>query len=257
MAVASFPTIQTNLHGIGQEDIESLEKSIQLFANRLPQDKMQVLITPMFSAQAPGANAKVFATTPPGTRKCILATNIAETSITIPGVKYVIDTGKCKEKRYITGDAGGSAFYFFTLALRCSDVRLGFDTLLIRDITKSSAMQRAGRAGREGPGFCFRLYTEGSFNNMSVSAEPEIMRVSLTSSILKLKCLNQDLENLDLMDRPDHHSSTCSLLYCFTVESIADILASNFSFEDPMAPVRPGQLEPLNKIGPSNGFIPP
>ncbi|KIL67696.1 hypothetical protein M378DRAFT_177367 [Amanita muscaria Koide BX008] len=173
----------------GQEDIESLEKSIQVFANRLPQDKMQVLISPMYAAQAPGANAKAFAPTPPETRKCILATNIAETSITIPGVKYVIDTGKCKEKRYLAKQTGG-----------------GFDTLLTRDITKSSAMQRAGRAGREGPGFCFRLYTEESFNKMPVSSEPEIMRVGLTMSILQLKCLDQDLENLDLMDKPDRDS---------------------------------------------------
>ncbi|KAF8335534.1 P-loop containing nucleoside triphosphate hydrolase protein [Amanita rubescens] len=165
----------------GQEDIDSLEKSIQLFANRLPQDKMQVLITPMYAAQSPGANAKVFATTPSDTRKCILATNIAETSITIPGVKYVIDTGKCKEKRYLARDTGG-----------------GFDTLLTRDITKSSAMQRTGRAGREGPGFCFRLYTEESFNNMPVSPEPEIMR-------------NQDLEDLDLMDKPDQDSIISAL----------------------------------------------
>lgn len=75
-------------------------------------------------------------------------------------------------------------------------------------------MQRTGRAGREGPGFCFRLYTEESFNNMPVSPEPEIMRVSLTSSILKLKCLDQDLEGLDLMDKPDQDSSTFSLC-CF------------------------------------------
>ncbi|KAK2465764.1 hypothetical protein APHAL10511_002308 [Amanita phalloides] len=178
----------------GQDDIESIEKSIQLFSNRLPQDKMEVLTIPMYAAQAPGANAKAFTATPPSTRKCILATNIAETSITIPGVKYVIDTGKCKEKRYLARDTGG-----------------GFDTLLTRDITKSSAMQRAGRAGREGPGFCFRLYTEESFNDMPVSAEPEIMRVSLASSILKLKCLDQDLEDLDLMDKPDRDSIISAL----------------------------------------------
>lgn len=69
-------------------------------------------------------------------------------------------------------------------------------------------MQRTGRAGREGPGFCFRLYTEEAFKNMPVSPEPEIMRVSLTSSILKLKCLDQDLEDIDLMDKPERDSST-------------------------------------------------
>ncbi|KAF9005452.1 P-loop containing nucleoside triphosphate hydrolase protein [Cyathus striatus] len=91
----------------GQEDIESLEKSIELYANRLPQSAQGVFICAMYAAQAPGKNAKVFSPTPKDMRKCILATNIAETSITIPGVKYVIDTGKCKEKRYLAKDSGG------------------------------------------------------------------------------------------------------------------------------------------------------
>jgi HrpA-like helicases len=66
----------------------------------------------MYAAQAPGQNSKVFNPAPPGTRKCILATNIAETSLTIPGVKYVIDTGKCKEKRYLAKDTGGGETAF-------------------------------------------------------------------------------------------------------------------------------------------------
>ncbi|KAF8074844.1 P-loop containing nucleoside triphosphate hydrolase protein [Lyophyllum atratum] len=187
----------------GQEDIESLEKSIKLFANQLPKDEMEVVTCPMYAAQAPGQNAKVFAATPPNTRKCILSTNIAETSITIPGVKYVIDTGMCKEKRYLARDTGG-----------------GFDTLLTRAITKSSAMQRAGRAGREGMGVCFRLYTEDSFNRMELAPEPEIMRCSLTSSILQLKCLNQDLEELDLMDMPEVESITSALKTLWLLDAI-------------------------------------
>ncbi|KAF8904083.1 P-loop containing nucleoside triphosphate hydrolase protein [Gymnopilus junonius] len=108
--------------------------------------------------------------------------------------QYVIDTGKCKEKQYLARISGG-----------------GFDTLLTRDITKSSAMQRAGRAGREGAGVCFRLYTEKSFNSMAVSGEPEILRCSLTASILNLKCLGQDLAELDLMDKPDLESIASAL----------------------------------------------
>lgn len=64
----------------------------------------------MYAAQAAGQNSKVFHAAPPNTRKCILATNIAETSITIPGVKYVIDTGKCKEKQYLARENGGGAY---------------------------------------------------------------------------------------------------------------------------------------------------
>ncbi|KZT11763.1 P-loop containing nucleoside triphosphate hydrolase protein [Laetiporus sulphureus 93-53] len=170
----------------GQEDIESLEKSIKIYADRLPKDSPGITTCPMYAALPPNQQGRIFTPTPPNTRKCILATNIAETSITIPGIKYVIDTGKCKEKRYIVRDAGS-----------------GFDTLLTKDITKSSAMQRAGRAGREGSGFCFRLYTEEAFNAMPDSAEPEIRRCALASSLLQLKCLGQDLEELDFMDEPD------------------------------------------------------
>ncbi|KAG6890329.1 hypothetical protein C0995_009536 [Termitomyces sp. Mi166 len=187
----------------GQEDIESLEKSIRLFANQLPKDEKEVLICPMYAAQAPGQNAKVFVPTPPNMRKCILSTNIAETSITIPGVKYVIDTGMCKEKQYLARKTGG-----------------GFDTLLTKAITKSSAMQRAGRAGREGMGICFRLYTEDAFKKMELTPEPEIMRCSLTSSILQLKCLNQDLEALDLMDMPDIESIASALRILWLLDAI-------------------------------------
>ncbi|THU78991.1 P-loop containing nucleoside triphosphate hydrolase protein [Dendrothele bispora CBS 962.96] len=187
----------------GQEDIEGLEKSVELFAKQLPQACMEVLICTMYASQAPGQNAKVFNATPPNTRKCILATNIAETSITIPGVKYVIDTGKCKEKRYLARNTGG-----------------GFDTLMTRDITKSSAMQRAGRAGREGAGFCFRLYTEDAFKAMKPSAEPEILRCGLASSLLQLKCIDQDLESLDLMDEPDRDSLISALKTLFLLGAI-------------------------------------
>ncbi|CAA7265450.1 unnamed protein product [Cyclocybe aegerita] len=165
----------------GQEDIESLQKSIQLFANQLPVDTPAVLTCTMFAAQDNSQNSKAFNPTPPNTRKCILATNIAETSITIPGIKYVIDTGKCKEKQYLARSAGG-----------------GFDTLLTRDITKSSATWN-DRA------IVFLL--EEAYSSMAVSGDPEILRCSLTSSILNLKCLGQNLEDIDLMDKPDFESS--------------------------------------------------
>ncbi|KAJ7202848.1 P-loop containing nucleoside triphosphate hydrolase protein [Mycena pura] len=171
----------------GQEDIESLEKSITQFARRLPIGQPAVMVLPMFASLQTAQLQRVFATAKGASvRKCILATNIAETSITIPGVRYVIDTGKSKEKRCLAGAQGG-----------------GFDTLFTRDITKSNAMQRAGRAGREGPGFCYRLYTEDAFKEMTVTPEPEILRCSLTHSILQLLCIGQDIQDLDLMDMPD------------------------------------------------------
>src|ERR1700691_4017185 len=83
----------------------------------------------------------------------------------------------------------------------------GFDTLLTTDITKSAAMQRTGRAGREGHGYCFRLYTEEAFNSMAMSTEPEIQRTNLTSPFLMLKVIGQDLDTMPFMDRPDQESS--------------------------------------------------
>lgn len=67
-------------------------------------------------------------------------------------------------------------------------------------------MQRAGRAGREGNGYCFRLYTEESFEDMEYSPQPEIQRTNLTSAILQLKCVGQDLETMEFMDKPHPES---------------------------------------------------
>ncbi|RDX49853.1 P-loop containing nucleoside triphosphate hydrolase protein [Lentinus brumalis] len=187
----------------GQEDIESLEKSIDLYAKQLPKESLGVIILPLYASLQPAQQAKIFASTPPGMRKVILATNIAETSITIPGVKYVIDTGKCKEKRYVAKTTG-----------------TGFDTLLTRDITQSSAVQRAGRAGREGKGYCFRLYTEESFKKMPATAEPEIRRCTLTSSLLQLRCLGQNFEELDFMDQPDEGSVASALKTLFLLGAL-------------------------------------
>ncbi|KZP26314.1 P-loop containing nucleoside triphosphate hydrolase protein [Athelia psychrophila] len=188
----------------GQEDIESLSESIKLYASKLPPNGTDVLVCPLYASLGPGQQSKIFSTAPHGTRKCILATNIAETSITIPGVKYVIDTGKHKEKRYMARHGGGA----------------GFDTLLTRDITKSSAMQRAGRAGREGPGFCFRLYTEDAFQSMASTSEPEILRCSLTSSMLQMRCVGQDMTELDFMDKPDEESLLSALKSLFLLGAL-------------------------------------
>ncbi|KAI6152416.1 P-loop containing nucleoside triphosphate hydrolase protein [Pisolithus tinctorius] len=188
-----------------RKDIESLEKSIKMHAKRLPVSSTNVLVSLMYASLPPSQQARIFSATPPQTRKCILATNIAETSITIPGIKYVIDTGKSKEKRYLSKDTGG-----------------GFDTLLTRDITKASAMQRAGRAGREGPGFCFRLYTEEAFNNLAAASEPEIRRCSLTQSVLELKCLGQDLETVEFMDPPDINSVVAALKTLWILGALDD-----------------------------------
>jgi Helicase conserved C-terminal domain len=105
-----FISLRFSQPSAGQEDIESLQASIDLFAKRLPADAPAVRTCAMYAAQDSRKNGLVFAPAPANTRKCILATNIAETSITIPGVTYVIDTGKAKEKQFLARSAGGGVY---------------------------------------------------------------------------------------------------------------------------------------------------
>ncbi|XP_041349616.1 LOW QUALITY PROTEIN: pre-mRNA-splicing factor ATP-dependent RNA helicase DEAH10-like [Gigantopelta aegis] len=108
----------------------------------------------------------VFQPNPAGKRKIVFATNSAETSITIPGIKYVVDTGLVKEKRY--------------------DSKRNMSSLSVVMISRSSAEQRKGRAGRTGPGTCYRLYTEEHHKSMDSSSLPEILKVHLGQAMLKL-----------------------------------------------------------------------
>ncbi|KAK6058758.1 helicase protein [Cooperia oncophora] len=117
--------------------------------------------------------AKIFQRAPGGMRKCIVATNIAETSLTVDGILFVIDPGFCKMKVY--------------------NPRIGMDALQIFPVSQASANQRAGRAGRTGPGQCFRLYTERQFKEeLLVSTVPEIQRTNLSNVVLLLKSLGVD-----------------------------------------------------------------
>lgn len=188
----------------GQEEIESLSASIESLAEQIPSEAMQVLVCPMYAALPASVQAKVFGKTPTNTRKVVLATNIAETSITIPGVKYVIDTGLCKEKRYFPRGRGN-----------------GVDALLVQAISKSSALQRTGRAGREGEGWCFRLYTEQAYTTQFAEAAiPEIQRCNLTHAILHMKCLGQNPEVADFMDAPSQETIKSSLLVLFSLGAL-------------------------------------
>ena len=113
-----------------------------------------------------------------------MATNIAETSLTLDGVKFVIDTGLCKLKVY--------------------NPKIGMDALQITPISQANANQRSGRAGRTGPGVCYRLYTDTVFRNELLDNNiPEIQRTNLANVVLLLKSLNVDnLLEFDFMDPP-------------------------------------------------------
>ncbi|KAJ1651878.1 Salivary acidic proline-rich phosphoprotein 1/2 [Dispira simplex] len=167
----------------GQEEIESLEKLLLDQRSQLPPNSMDLLICPIYAALPAAQQAKVFNSTPPNTRKIILATNIAETSLTIPGIRYVVDTGVHKVRGYSS--------------------RIGIESLLVAPISKSAARQRAGRAGREAMGYCYRLYTEDTFDDLEEDSIPEILRCNLAAATLQLKASGiDDVLGFDYMDRP-------------------------------------------------------
>jgi ATP-dependent helicase HrpA len=106
---------------------------------------------------------------PGGARRIVLATNVAETSLTVPGVRYVIDTGTARVKRY--------------------SFRNKVELLQIEPISRAAANQRAGRCGRLGPGICIRLYDEPGFATRPEFTDPEILRTSIAAVILRMKSL--------------------------------------------------------------------
>ncbi|KAK3835577.1 MAG: ATP-dependent RNA helicase DHX8 [Linnemannia gamsii] len=187
----------------GQEEIESMEKLIEEYAVDLPPTVGKLIPCPIFAAQDTLTQQKIFEPAPRGTRKVILATNIAETSITIPNIRYVVDTGCHKSRGY--------------------NAKIGIESLLVEPISKSSARQRMGRAGREAPGLCFRLYTEDSFDQLEEDAIPEIKRCNLESAILSLKATGiDDVTRFDFMDRPSKSGLLRSLEHLYALEALDD-----------------------------------
>jgi pre-mRNA-splicing factor ATP-dependent RNA helicase DHX15/PRP43 len=142
------------------------------------------LVVPLYSSLPPVQQQRIFDDAPPGGRKVVVSTNIAETSLTIDGIVYVIDPGFSKQKVY--------------------NPRIRVESLLVSPISQASAQQRSGRAGRTRPGKCFRLYTENSFlNELQVQTYPEILRSNLGSTVLQLKKVGiDDLVHFDFMDPP-------------------------------------------------------
>jgi len=121
---------------------------------------------------SPDKQLKIFDDPPEGSRLCVVATNVAETSLTIPGIRYVIDCGMVKARAYVA--------------------KLGMDILTVMPIAQAQARQRSGRAGRTQPGICYRLYTENDFLALQTTFPPDILRVNLASVILTLKTIGID-----------------------------------------------------------------
>ncbi|KAF7716622.1 DEAH box Pre-mRNA-splicing factor ATP-dependent RNA helicase, PRP43 subfamily [Penicillium ucsense] len=177
----------------GEEEIEDAARKISMEAEEMVReaDAGPLKVYPLYGSLPPHMQQRIFDPAPaplrkggrPG-RKVIVSTNIAETSLTIDGIVYVVDPGFSKQKIY--------------------NPRIRVESLLVSPISKASAQQRAGRAGRTRPGKCFRLYTEEAFKKELIEQTyPEVLRSNLSSTVLELKKLGiDDLVHFDLMDPP-------------------------------------------------------
>ncbi|KAL7922346.1 P-loop containing nucleoside triphosphate hydrolase protein [Trichoderma austrokoningii] len=188
----------------GQEEIDTACEVLYERTKALGPSIPKLLILPIYSALPAEMQSSIFEPAPPGSRKVIIATNIAETSITIDYVSYVIDPGFVKQKAY--------------------DPKLGMDSLIVSPISQAQANQRAGRAGRTGPGKCFRLYTESAYQSeMLPSPIPQIQRQNLCTTILVLKAMGiNDLLRFDFMDPPAVNTTLTALEELYALGALDD-----------------------------------
>ncbi|KAL8771267.1 MAG: hypothetical protein Q9209_003172 [Squamulea sp. 1 TL-2023] len=168
------------------DDIEDNDEDFVIEESTEASSRIHVL--PLYSQLQTKEQLRVFDPPPEGSRLIVLATNVAETSLTIPGIRYVFDSGRAKEKKY--------------------DQTTGVQSFEIGWISKASASQRAGRAGRTGPGHCYRLYSSAVYErDFQEHAEPEILRTPVEAVVLQLKSMDlQHVVNFPFPTPPDRSS---------------------------------------------------
>ena len=160
------------------------ERDIQDLAGELAHelDSATFDVLPLFGRMSPEEQRRIFKNS--GKTRVVLATNIAETSLTIPGIAYVVDTGMARISRY--------------------NAQSRIQGLPVEEISKASARQRTGRAGRVKPGVCIRLYSPENFEKRDEFTEPEIRRSNLANVVLQLRSLGLELENFPFLQSPPH-----------------------------------------------------
>ncbi|KAN0128525.1 Pre-mRNA-splicing factor ATP-dependent RNA helicase [Lactarius tabidus] len=156
----------------GREEIDRCMEELMDAISSLPEKKPYLRPVALHSGLSMTEQMQIFEPSPTDSRKVVVATNIAEASITIEGVKFVVDCGFVKIRTY--------------------DGSIGLSSLKVVPISQASAIQRAGRAGRTSEGLCYRLYPFSAYNQLSTVAIPEISRTELSSAVLQLKALGVD-----------------------------------------------------------------
>lgn len=222
----------------GQDDIEKLISKLEEKIQYLEQGSvMDAVILPLHGSLPPEMQIRVFSLPPPNCRRFIIATNIAETSLTVDGVVYVIDSGYVKQRQY--------------------NPSTGMYSLDIVQISKVQANQRAGRAGRTRPGKCYRLYPSIVYNDDFLDATiPEIQRSSLAGCVLYLKSLDMpdmDILEFDYLDPPSSETLQDALRQLYLIDAIDEggvVTSLGRSMSDlPLEPSLSRTLLEANKLG--------
>lgn len=228
----------------GQEDIEVTcevlkEKLLEVYSKKLGiasfEDINDIEILPIYSSLPADVQGRIFKATDPNKRKVVVATNIAETSLTVDGIKYVIDCGYSKLKVY--------------------NPRIGLDSLTVTPISLANADQRSGRAGRTGPGIAYRLYTEDSaYEDMYPQAIPEIQRTNLSNTLLLLKSLGvEDLLKFPFIDPPPTQILMTSLFELWSIGALDNMgNLTKLGIQMAKFPLRPS-LSKILLVAASNG----
>ncbi|KAJ8080565.1 putative ATP-dependent RNA helicase DHR1 [Marasmius tenuissimus] len=170
---------------LDSEEEQQLDEELGLDGNET-ESPMHVL--PLYSLLPADRQMQVFEPPPTGSRLVVVCTNVAETSLTIPGIRYVVDCGRAKERHYDTSN--------------------GIQTFQVDWISKASSAQRAGRAGRTGPGHCYRLYSSALYEHyFQPFSQPEILRMPIEGVVLQMKAMNIDaVANFPFPTPPDRSS---------------------------------------------------
>lgn len=188
----------------GQEEIETCVEILNQRTKGLGSKIRELSICPIYANLPSDMQAKIFEPVQQGCRKVVLGTNIAETSLTIDGICYVIDIGFCKQKSF--------------------NPKTGMESLIVTPISKAASNQRAGRAGRTQPGKCFRLFTAWSYQNeLEENTVPEIQRTNMGNVVLMLKSLGiNNLLDFDFMDKPPPESLMRALEQLYALGALND-----------------------------------